>query len=97
LQLGCKSDFGLQVCRLKHGTAPVSNRVTALQDRIKAIRLTGKALSQATGLDEDTISRTFTGKTRPLNDTLEKIEAVVLQEERRIAERLAHVLPGDAA
>lgn len=74
----------------------MSNRVSTLQARIKALRLSGKALSRATGLDEDTISRTFTGKTDPLNSTLDKIEVAVAAAEARMADHLAK-LSGDAA
>lgn len=69
----------------------MSNRVATLQKRIRAIRLSGKALSSATGLDEDTISRTFKGKTDPLTSTLDLIENAVVAEEARLTEHLAKV------
>jgi transcriptional regulator with XRE-family HTH domain len=64
---------------------------------MKAIRLSGKALAQASGLDEDTISRVFGGRTDPLNSTLERIERAVAAEEVRLAAHLAALHPEHAA
>jgi predicted transcriptional regulator len=68
----------------KHGTAALSNRLSDLSRRISRLRLPQKAIAEQSGLNEDTISRTLTGKTDPLNSTLDKIETVVAAEEENL-------------
>jgi hypothetical protein len=67
----------------------VSNRIDALQQRKQAIGLSNRGLSQLAGVDEDTVYRTFKRHTRPLNDTLDKMEAALAAEEARLADHLA--------
>lgn len=68
----------------------MSNRVQALVDRAKALRLPGKALAEEAGLDQDTITRTLRGHTDPLNSTLDKIEGAIAAREISM---LDHLLP----
>lgn len=72
----------------KHGFTALSNRVPHLLQRIERIRLPQKTIAALSGLDETTISRTFLGKTDPLNSTLDKIERVVDAEEEKVRAEL---------
>lgn len=62
----------------------MSNRLKDLSLRIGRLRLPQSVIAERSGLNEDTLSRTFTGKTDPLNSTLDKIEAVVTAEEEKL-------------
>lgn len=66
----------------------MSNRLTALTLRIARLRLPQHVIATRSGLDDSTLSRAFNGKTDPLTSTLDKIEAVVAEEERRLSEAL---------
>ncbi|MBP1296645.1 helix-turn-helix domain-containing protein [Bradyrhizobium elkanii] len=69
----------------------MSNRLTALSERIARLRMRRDRLAELSGLDESTISRAFGGKTDPLSSTLDKIEAAVSVEEAEMAEHLRKV------
>ena len=66
----------------------MSNRITDLSERRRRLRLPQSIIAKRSGLNVDTICRTFKGHTRPLEDTLDKIEAVVDAEEEKLREAL---------
>lgn len=67
----------------------MSNRLNDLSERIDRLRLPQSVIAERSGLNEDTISRTFTGRTDPLNSTLDKIERVIAAEEEKMRDALA--------
>jgi predicted transcriptional regulator len=67
----------------------LSNRLTELSQRITRLRLPQSVIAARSGLNEDTISRTFTGRTDPLNSTLNRIEAVIEAEEQKVRHELS--------
>lgn len=62
----------------------MSNRLTDLAQRITRLRLPKTVIAERSGLNIDTIGRTFLARTDPLNSTLERIEAVVEAEEETV-------------
>jgi predicted transcriptional regulator len=72
----------------------LSNRIQALKERVARLRLSNKLISERSGLDETTLGRTFLGHTDPLTSTLDRIEAVIAEEEQQLREAL---LKGAAA
>jgi len=64
-----------------------------LADRARKIRLTDKALGELAGCAENTVNRTLTGKTRPLLDTAQAIEAALTAEECRLRDYLLTLHP----
>lgn len=67
----------------------MSNRLTDLSLRIARLRLPQYLIAARSGLDDSTLSRAFNGKTDPLTSTLDKIEAVVAEEEARLGQTLS--------
>jgi transcriptional regulator with XRE-family HTH domain len=59
-----------------------------LAERARVIRLEDKAVAAAAGIAENTVSRTFGGKTQPLLITCRAIEAAILAEELRLRDYL---------
>ncbi len=56
--------------------------------RARAVRLEDKEVAAAAGVGENTISRTFSGKTNPLLLTARAIEAAIVSEELRLRDYL---------
>ncbi|MET4341988.1 helix-turn-helix transcriptional regulator [Bradyrhizobium sp. RT9a] len=68
-------------------------RPETIRERVARIRLSRKALAQATGLVEMTIGRTLNGETSPNMATFEKIEKVVIEEEIALRDYLLTLHP----
>lgn len=69
----------------------MSNRVSELAQRIKLLRLPQGVIAERSGLNIDTVNRTFLrgpNRTDPLNSTLDRIEAVLEAEEETVREAL---------
>lgn len=64
-----------------------------LAERARKIRLTDKALGELAGCAENTVNRTLTGKTRPLLDTAQAIEAALASEELQMRDYLLGLHP----
>jgi hypothetical protein len=59
-----------------------------LADRARSIRLPFKALGDLAGCAENTVNRTLTGATRPLQETALAIENALIAEEIRLCDYL---------
>lgn len=68
-----------------------------LAERARAIRLEDKAVAAAAGIAENTVSRTFGGKTQPLLITCRAIETAIIADELRLLKHLLgiHGIPAD--
>lgn len=73
-------------------------RPETIRDRASALRLSKKALAQATGLAEMTIGRTLRGATSPNLTTCDEIGQAIVAEELRLRDYLVglHPLPSAA-
>mgnify|MGYP001007969098 CR=1 FL=1 len=70
-----------------------ASRPETLAARIRAIRLPKGFLAEKAALDPMTISRVLSGKTDPLQSTLDKIERVVAAEEIALRDLLLNLHP----
>lgn len=61
--------------------------------RARAIRLSDKALGGAAGLAENTVYRTLSRRTRPLQDTAEMLSSALVAEELRLRDYLLTLHP----
>ena len=70
-------------------------RPDVIRDRAAAIRFFNKTLSERTGLNENTIHRTLSGKTSPNLTTCDLLENALVAEEIRLRDYLLglHPLP----
>lgn len=59
-----------------------------MAERARAVRLEDKVIAAAAGIGENTVFRTFAGKTRPLLLTAKAIEAAIVTEELRLRDYL---------
>lgn len=68
-------------------------RPETIRERAAAIRMPNKVLAEKTGLWENTIGRTLTGRTSPNLTTCDAIEAAVIAEELRLRDYLNALHP----
>ena len=68
-------------------------RPDEIRDRAATIRLSHKALAEATGLVENTIGRTLGGRTSPNLTTCDLLENAVVTEEVRLRNYLLGLHP----
>ncbi len=68
-------------------------RPSDIRDRAAHIRLSNKALAEATGLVENTIGRTLGGRTSPNLTTCDLLGAAVVAEELRLRDYLIELHP----
>ena len=64
-----------------------------IAERARAIRLSDKALGEASGLAENTVYRTLAGITRPMLDTANALSDAVVAEELRLRDYLLSLHP----
>lgn len=71
-------------------------RPELIRERASRIRLSRKALAEATGLVEMTIGRTLSGQTSPNMTTFDAIESALVAEEIRLRDYLLSLHPVEA-
>jgi transcriptional regulator with XRE-family HTH domain len=68
----------------------------AIAEHARAIRLSFRALGELAGCAENTVNRTLTRATRPLQDTALAIENALVAEEVRLRDYLLELHPVEA-
>lgn len=64
-----------------------------IAERARAIRLSDKALGEAAGLAENTVYRTLSRRTRPLQETADMLASALAAEELRLRDYLLALHP----
>jgi transcriptional regulator with XRE-family HTH domain len=64
-----------------------------IAERARAIRFSDKALGEAAGLAENTVYRTLSRRTRPLQDTADMLSSALTAEELRLRDYLLALHP----
>lgn len=64
-----------------------------IAERAKAIRLSDKDLGKAAGLAENTVYRTLSRRTRPLQETADQLANALAAEELRLRDYLLSLHP----
>lgn len=64
-----------------------------IAQRAKIIRFSDKALGEAAGLAENTVYRTLSRRTRPLQDTADQLAQALIAEELRLRDHLLKLHP----
>lgn len=68
--------------------AQTEQRITAIVADARLLRLGPKEIARRAGLDEMTVSRTLKRHTRPLSETIDKIESVIAAHKTELRKAL---------